>query len=266
MSLIHHYTSINTLGLILKHKKIRFNRLDRVDDVSESKAYGSFHLGKFIFVSCWTNTFDESIPLWHMYTDNMRGVRFSVESDWMNYQPINVNPRYGLFPVGVSESLSPIPFDKFWNDNFFILPSFLKKENLLKEVKYVENPSDYLKGAVCLQKNPDGIVNLEMSQVNDFATYKQKVWSFQEEVRFVLVILPAIPIPEDGVGSPNYTRDFPNHVIHSITNVINKLNVTLGPLCDDSDAILVEALLEKYTTNGTVRKSNLTGTIRNPKK
>ena len=33
---IHHYTSIETLALILKHKTIRFNRLDQVDDMEES--------------------------------------------------------------------------------------------------------------------------------------------------------------------------------------------------------------------------------------
>lgn len=33
---IYHYTSIETLALILDNQKIRFNRLDRVDDLEES--------------------------------------------------------------------------------------------------------------------------------------------------------------------------------------------------------------------------------------
>ncbi len=33
---IYHYTSIETLALILDSQKIRFNRLDRVDDLEES--------------------------------------------------------------------------------------------------------------------------------------------------------------------------------------------------------------------------------------
>ena len=32
MAKIYHYTSIETLALILKYKTIRFNRLDQVDD------------------------------------------------------------------------------------------------------------------------------------------------------------------------------------------------------------------------------------------
>ncbi len=33
---VYHYTSIETLALILKNKSIRFNRLDCVDDLEES--------------------------------------------------------------------------------------------------------------------------------------------------------------------------------------------------------------------------------------
>lgn len=35
-TIIHHYTNIETLSLILKNRTLRFNRLDRVDDPEES--------------------------------------------------------------------------------------------------------------------------------------------------------------------------------------------------------------------------------------
>jgi len=38
----------------------------------------------------------------------------------------------------------------------------------------------------------------------------------------------------------------------------------LGPLNSDSDNIIIEALIEKYSTNGKIRKSSLTGKIRKP--
>lgn len=73
MDYIHHYTNINTLALILKNKKIRFNRLDRVDDMSEAKALRGYNLSQYLFVSCWTDSEEESIPQWHMYTNSMTG-------------------------------------------------------------------------------------------------------------------------------------------------------------------------------------------------
>ena len=61
--MLYHYTTIDTLALILKNKTIRFNRLDKVDDVEEDAFSNGVHLGQYIFVSCWTKNSEESIPL-----------------------------------------------------------------------------------------------------------------------------------------------------------------------------------------------------------
>lgn len=80
---LFHYTSIETLALILKNKTIRFNRLDCVDDLEESM-YGSgpndIKLGQYQFVSCWTKDSEENLALWKMYTNN-KGVRICLDSD-----------------------------------------------------------------------------------------------------------------------------------------------------------------------------------------
>ncbi len=63
--LIHHYTNIESLAMILSTKKIRFNRLDRMDDLEEGCVEAQrIPLGKYTYVSCWTEDDEESIPLW----------------------------------------------------------------------------------------------------------------------------------------------------------------------------------------------------------
>lgn len=78
---IYHYTTIQTLALILKHKTFRFNRLDRVDDMEES-AYGSgptrSKLSQYCFVSCWTKSDEENLALWNMYT-RYKGIRIGMD-------------------------------------------------------------------------------------------------------------------------------------------------------------------------------------------
>ena len=76
--LIHHYTNIEALAMILSTRKIRFNRLDRMDDLEEGhvEAQG-VPLGKYTYVSCWTEEEEESIPLWNMYAGKEMGVRLS---------------------------------------------------------------------------------------------------------------------------------------------------------------------------------------------
>jgi hypothetical protein len=276
MGLIHHYTSINTLSLILKYQSIRFNRLDRVDDVSEAKSYGKYELGKFLFVSCWTDSEIESIPLWHMYTDKMRGVRITLNDDWMYYRPLNPDPKYNMIQEG--SLYAPVSFEKFFNDNYLILPNIFQRDKVLRKVKYVDNPSTYLNDVVDLKVQPDGKANMQLKEVNDFATYKQKIWAFQEEVRFILFILPTIPIPADGFSNKQYLSALPSHVINSIISgtgpnleyfdidinpkVLDNITVTLGPLCDNGDEIVVDSLLQKYTNKGVLQKSKLTGNIR----
>ena len=77
---LYHYTNINTLALILKNKTIRFNSLNRVDDLSEGLTNDLGEMGKYVFVSSWTETPEESIPFWKMYTKDMGGVRIRLKS------------------------------------------------------------------------------------------------------------------------------------------------------------------------------------------
>ena len=82
---IHHYTSIENLALILKNKTIRFTRLDKVDDSEEAGlSCKNIQLSYYTFVSCWTDSEEESIPLWKMYAGKeMHGIRISLEEGFM---------------------------------------------------------------------------------------------------------------------------------------------------------------------------------------
>ena len=275
---IHHYTTINTLALILKYRTIRFNRLDRVDDVSEAQAFGRFNLAKNLFVSCWTDSDVESIPQWHIYTNEMTGVRISFPKDLFHYRPLKPPAAWNAVVSG--EVLSPIPFSKLFTDDYFILPNILNKNQFERKVQYVSDIQQVYKDTVILDIGPQGKANLQISKVGDLAGYKHEVWQFQSELRFVLFILPSLPLPPSGLSDEKYVEQLPSHIINCIyrgigpsiqcfdvdinPNVLDNVVVTLGPLATDGERFIVEALLEKYTKRGIVRSSSLTGTIRNP--
>ena len=88
--MLHHYTTVNTLALILRHQTLRFTRLDQFDDVTEGRSLGPFPLGARMFASCWSTGDEESIPQWAMYADSMRGVRLSLRSDPFTWRPIDI--------------------------------------------------------------------------------------------------------------------------------------------------------------------------------
>lgn len=68
---IYHYTSLENLALILKHKTIRFNRLDRMEDPCENMNEGLAILAKALLNKYVPNAkliFSElgENPLWYL--------------------------------------------------------------------------------------------------------------------------------------------------------------------------------------------------------
>ena len=78
MDYLYHYTSIETLALILSNKTLCFNNLLNVDDIEEAETSDMGKFGRFVYASCWTNDERESIPLWNLYTPDMHGVRIKL--------------------------------------------------------------------------------------------------------------------------------------------------------------------------------------------
>jgi hypothetical protein len=89
--LLYHYTSINNLSLILKNRTMKFSCLEQLNDLTEGLTSDVGQFGKYVFVSCWTETSEENIPLWNMYTPNMSGVRIRL--------PMHPFKRYGLVEI-----------------------------------------------------------------------------------------------------------------------------------------------------------------------
>lgn len=75
---LFHYTTIENLCLILKSRAIRYTRLDKVNDPDESLTKQFPDSKYFVYVSSWTSEESESLPLWKMYSADMKGVRLRL--------------------------------------------------------------------------------------------------------------------------------------------------------------------------------------------
>lgn len=272
--MIYHYTDIDKLALILSSGNIRFNRLDRVDDVSESLVYSPYDLSKNLFVSCWTHDEIESIPLWNMYTKNLSGVRIEFPNSPFDYQPIQ--PIVGGPKAG--KLLSPIPWDVMFNDKFIIANIVFEPHSFEKVVIYDDNFEVKYKDAVRFEQREN---NTEVViKLTELASYKHTVWSFQKEIRYVMFLLPSIKIPPAGLADPEFITSLSNHIIESVIQnagvdveyfdlklnpaYLNNIKIRLGPHCTIADKLIVESLLDKYADNGVIEDSYLSGKIRKP--
>ena len=269
--MIYHYTSINTLALILESRKIRFNRLDRVDDIRESQTVAGIEFGKYFFVSCWTKSAKEHIPLWHMYTPEMKGVRIGLPDMPFQMMPLNTPPAWNMKQR--REILSLLSFEEMFRDSYCILPIFLTPDMFAGPVSYVPDIAVSYRNNVELIVGPNNHGNLKIKNMPLLPRTKDDYWAFQDEYRFVLLIVPSIPAPSTGISSPEFVEKFPSHVLSSFVkgvdpgidyydltlsqDALNSIEVTLGPRTDHSERSVVEALLGKFTRSGTVSNSAL---------
>ena len=88
---IYHYTSVDSVRKILTNKTIRLNRLDRVDDRTESETFRGINLAKYLFVSSWTKENDENLSLWNEYTNNKKGIRIGLPEHMFKLKYVNAN-------------------------------------------------------------------------------------------------------------------------------------------------------------------------------
>ena len=64
--LLYHYTSIESLEIILKNKSLRLSRLDQVNDPKENQRITSLWKGR-VFVACFTNCIDNEMYFFENY-------------------------------------------------------------------------------------------------------------------------------------------------------------------------------------------------------
>lgn len=262
---IYHYTNIETLALILKNKTIRFNRLDQVDDLEEGQSECSgIKIGQYLFVSCWTEDSEESIPLWRMYTDKGVGVRIGIEKDMFKTYTYNdgdvIN---GVTMEGeVKTLLSP---DMLAMSDLFIFPCF-NDGVFYRNMQYVPNLADALKNAII--RNSNGSFNFELSKLGAF---KNSRWTFQNESRFVLNIYPkpsSISVGDEifatwlcsvlNQGIPNTIKYYD---LDLDISALNSIDITLCPNMSEGNKILVESLCKTYLHNVVPKDSTLTNIV-----
>ncbi len=262
---IYHYTSIETLALILESKKIRFNRLDKVDDIEES-CYGSgetnIKLGQYQFVSCWTKDNKENLSLWKMYT-NYKGVRIALDEDMFITYKINDESK-SFFP-------SPIAID---SKGDYIISSFINEAKLY-DINYISEPQEKIKQLILKAGNNGTVI-----ATDEIGTYKRKEWEFQKESRFKITVLPICPnfIKTRNTGNsfdpiyslmsalgPSIGINYPikTHYIDVPLNPdkLSHIEVMLGPQTSEGEKAIVKILLKEYPQS-IISKSYFDGKIK----
>lgn len=262
---IFHYTSIESLAMILSSKTLRFSRLDKLDDVLEAQKHNGIEFGKYFFASCWTQQPEESIPQWRMYGNKMRGVR--IELPKYPFRKIAIEPKQHRPWLETFEQsiIGPLSIDECDNETYFIQPNFFG-DFFDGPVEYVPDVKTRYSNAIKLEDNTI------IKEPNKLPRLKSEHWSFQSEYRFHLWVLPKPNDQSDkhqNIGI-QMINGFKNNIDPGIdfidvpldSCVFNNLVIRTGPLCTPGGLTCIEALIAKYAPNAEIENSHFENSIR----
>lgn len=273
MEYLYHYTSLETLALILSNKTICFNNLLNVDDMEEAETEDMGKFGRFLYVSCWTSGEKESIPLWNLYTPNMHGVRIRLPK--FPFKKYSYKKGEFLLKEDIETYIN---MEKIYNEDKV---SIVGTQPMLIKVGYTDE-NDILFPKVKTVSSPDAVeryLNIsdmkEMEEmkisysVDKLGKYKRTEWSFQKEWRYIFSVMPmglkennpptfqkqqeVITRIEDREYEPPYSRIF----LDLDDNALQDIEVLCGPRMSQAEKILVKALLNQYCPNAKYQESTL---------
>lgn len=267
---LFHYTNIETIALILKNRTVRFTRLDKVDDPQEQRTADSRNLAKFRFVSCWTNSSEESIPMWREYAGVDSGIRIELPVDPFKRYELTANnlPRASSSsPLSISSDcgirMLRIPFSTLLNEGPFVQEAVLDAD-ILHEITYTDEP-DLLFPEV-MSINSEGTLSAKIGAVG---IAKSRAWAYQHEWRYILTIYPFAL--KDGVDSQAETlkmlrdtildRREPNLPEYYDMKISDKafetMRITTSPAISAGNKVILDALISRYNPSASVSDSIL---------
>lgn len=234
MYTFYHYTSIDTLKLILQNRTLRFKSLGFVDDPNEQRTADFGQLGSLKYVSCWTSVYD-SIPQWSMYGNNFKGAMIAISFDTvLDVFETDKFSFDGKEVVDILPLLNPLTTKMFPTNGY--LPEIIS-------IKYTDNELLTIPKVVSIEKN-ETIIDL-----NANGRYKTTNWEFQEEHRFSISVLPwslqelvnILEQQKENIGSfmlnelSNITLPVEYLDISLNKNIFNNMKIIFGPKCSNKD-------------------------------
>lgn len=269
---LYHYTSVNTLALILKSRQIKFNSLPMVDDMEEALLKEDRKNSKYIFISAWTKEEKESIAMWEMYSQGMRGVRIRL--------PVHIFSQYALseeeklyyckdpeIARRIELNSLPVTPEKFFTSKANYSANVLGEHFIkLEPVEYTEDEN-----LIC----PDVVVSNEHEysiNLSRIGRYKRSCWEFQSEWRYIAVVVPGNVLELFKMNNrmiylfsainANVNLPFTSDYFDIDPIKFADMEITLGPMTNDADRVIVQALTDKFNPTAVIKESALKGKIR----
>ncbi len=270
---LYHYTSIETLALILSNRTIRFNSLNKMDDLQEQQTADVKNIGQFCYISSWTDDPTESIPMWNMYASLNLGVRIKLRKNPFKVYNNTAETLSKVIQVPIIDNSngkplqSVIPISEMFANGFFSIQAMNKQ--LLCKVEYTDDSKKLYPHI--LQEDGEHFT----LALGNLGKHKNLHWKFQNEWRYILTILPLdinmnqplekslsnFQIIANKIRLGLAKQPFPHYDMFISNEAFEDMEITLSPRISNGSRIIVQNLIEKYNPTATLSESNLVGLI-----
>lgn len=267
---LYHYTTVESLALILKNRTLRLNPLDKMDDLQEAQSLSRQNYGQFVYVSSWTDMKEESIPMWKMYSSMTSGVRISLPPcpfqifDLLQncFRDPTLQERASMY---TTTALYPVV--NIYDD---LQRNVSTATNIGQQLHKVEYTDDVEKLCPKLEKidGDKAYIALDMMGI-----YKSSIWSFQSEYRYLIRSIPCNLLGGNAMqnwsivvntmmqmGGVESNRQYID--LRLAGNMLDQMVITTSPAISPSNKIIVEALLSQFCPKARIESSALEGKVR----
>lgn len=213
---VWHYTSIPTLMLILENKQIKFNSLKNVDDIHEGETKNIGKLGKYIYVSCFTEDNDENIDLWTRYGVKGKGVRIRLDKN-----PFKIQERAASCISIGTISIQALNENEIERENIILNRSCVSAMDMdIVKVEYLSSDNEALRPHI-----PEEVdINIGYLRSLKLGRIKSDDWSQQNESRYIKYLIPSKN--EDSRDNINISNGYMFEFLSD--NAIKSMEITFG--------------------------------------
>ncbi len=269
---LYHYTSIDNLALILKNRTIRLNPLDKMDDLQEQKTADVENLGKFVFVSSWTEEAKESIPMWKMYTNPTAGVRIKLRRNpfvWKETDVRDIVAKTGMTltqdSIQEGKLHTFLDYAELMEKGYISVQAF--NGDILKQVEYTDEIEKLEPQVSHIQ---DGKVKLS---IGDLGRYKNTHWEFQKEWRYIMTFISMnfkvgieamqmlFSMTVTKMVQGKEPPPFRHYDLEIAPECFEEMEIVCSPQMSRGNRIILEVLRDKYNPKALIVDSELLGKI-----
>lgn len=228
----YHYTNFESFLKIISTQKLKFNRIDLVNDQTEKTYFKEEEFAKLVFIACFTYSSDENIPIWHMYTGDSQGLRLGFHLKTPPFKPAFSLTKENVIAI---ENNQPISLSHYsdWHPTLSQRDIIYHNNDLTPYNLWLEKPPTLLK------EHPSQ--SRYMYNLTSTSMLKDTAWTFEEETRLTVILRTT----KDNISIPNI-----NFLLIPIDfEVLDSISITFSPWMSDELKCMVKKSIQHYLSN-----------------